>query len=111
MIPDIPEHFVKQGNLLPPVRGQCFSGDGKPQPLGAAVVRFRMWTARNEILIDSLATVIDAPTGKVQYDWQAGDTARAGTFLCEFVADFGGGKELSFPNDANGRIVVTRSTT
>jgi hypothetical protein len=104
----IAEHKIKTGDLLPPVRGTCLDGNGKPQPLTGGTVRFHMFDSRGNVLIDAPAVVVDALAGKVQYNWQPGQTDVAGIYKCEFEVTFGGTMPLTFPNDGYGRITITK---
>lgn len=49
--------------------------------------------------INASATITDASNGEVQYQWAAGDTDTAGTYLAEFEVDWGSGIYQTFPSD------------
>lgn len=93
-LPDVSEiHFVRQGEVLPPVESTLTDG-GEPVS-GITAVRFRLKAADASVYkIDQPATVVDASAGRVRYSWQAGDTTFAGAggdVVCfgEWVATIG----------------------
>ena len=53
------------------------------------------------------ATLIDAPTGVLQYDWAAADTDTTGVFIAEFVVWIDG-KKLTVPTSGTIKVVVLR---
>jgi hypothetical protein len=49
--------------------------------------------------LDATATIVNAATGSVRYDWVDGDIATAGTFSAWFVIEYDDGGVLTVPND------------
>ena len=45
------------------------------------------------------ATIVDATSGQVKYEWADGDTEDAGTFFYEFQVNWSNGDTQTFPND------------
>lgn len=56
----------------------------------------------------AVATIVDPPTsGKLEYAWQAGDTAEAGDYYVEWSVFFGYGNVKTYPhNDYNLLVIV-----
>lgn len=50
-------------------------------------------------LFQRQATVVDATTGKVKYEWQAGDTAEPALYDAEFLIVWASGDLQRVPND------------
>lgn len=70
------------GATAPSVFGTLVTADGSAINLTDATVRFQMRLAIDRrFAVDAVATVVDAVTGRVRYDWQAGDLALAGEFV------------------------------
>jgi hypothetical protein len=44
-------------------------------------------------------SILDENEGRVQYDWQPGDTDEVGQKEAEFVVTFNNGKTRTYPND------------
>lgn len=84
---------IKQNDTSPAIVYDLSNDDG-PVNLTNATVRFYMGGH-----VMGAATVINAETGRVAYEWQAGDTARAGFFRAEWEAIFADGTKETFPND------------
>lgn len=97
-----------KGDKKPAVKGTAEDADGAIPDLDLASVRFYM---RNEETGDmkvdgEAATVVDASTGEVKYEWQDGDTDTVGTFETWFVASWADG-EMTIPNSGNKPIEIT----
>jgi len=54
--------------------------DGDPVALDAVTFRMRPESG-STLVVDSVASLVDAPTGSVRYDWAAGDTDTPGDYL------------------------------
>lgn len=93
--------YIKQNDTKPSITAQLLS-DGSAVDLTGATVKFHMGST-----IDAAATITDAATGNVRYDWASGDTATAGTYNAEFEVTFSDGKIETFPNDEYLLIVIT----
>ena len=92
------EFYLKQNNTKPSLAVQLLT-DGSIVNLDGATVKFHMGT-----VVDSQATIVDAATGTVRYDWASGDTAKNGMYEAEFKVTFSDGKVETFPN--NGYMFV-----
>ena len=84
---------IKQNDTKPSLSVQLLS-DGSAVDLTGAMVKFHMGT-----IIDAAATIVNAATGNVKYNWAVGDTATAGKFNAEFEVTFSDGTVETFPND------------
>lgn len=99
---------IKTNDSLPALEATLEDASGAVN-LAGATVQFRL-AATVQVEVDGCvtykpgtvvftksATVVNAATGAVKYEWAAADTANAGYFVGEFVATFTGGKKQSFP--------------
>lgn len=83
-----------------PVLGSILSySNGNPVDLTGASVAFtvRSLTSSNPLTLTGTVTVVDAPTGQVQYSPTATDTATAGNYQCQWIVTFSGGTVMTFP--------------
>lgn len=97
---------MKQGDLRPRYRVQLTS-DGNPVDLTTATgVRFLMKVGTTgALLVDGVATIVDAATGIVEYAWVAGDTDVSGTYNIEFEVNWGGEKQ-TFPSSGYFTLTI-----
>lgn len=102
----MPGFEIKRHDRRPRWRVQL-KHDGVPADItGNSSVKFIMKNSSNTIVLNKVAmTVVDAPTGVVEYAWQAGDTDTTGTFTAEVEIDWGGGEFETFPS--NGYFTIT----
>ena len=99
---------LKKGDRLPVIDVQLIGADGGIVNLSTATgVTFTLATKDGRVLIDkAAASVVNAATGMVRYSWGAGDLDEIGTYLCEWIATFPGGLEMTFPNRGYDMIEV-----
>lgn len=80
---------IKVGDTLPALQATLLATDGSPVPnLDSATVTFRMCRRKSDVaVVEAEATVVDADTGDVQYEWAAEDTAELepGDYEAEFI--------------------------
>lgn len=96
------------GDTGPAITATLTDAAGAPVPLAGAAVRFRMRAVvGGTTVVDRAAEILDAPTGRVRYQWQAGDTDAAGEYLAGFAVTFGSGVVESVPNDRHLRVLIT----
>jgi hypothetical protein len=75
--------YIYVGNNAPSVQDTLkeIKSDGSVGPIplaGLTSIRFRMRSQfGSSVLIDSAGVVVDAPNGKVRYDWSVADTTTA----------------------------------
>ncbi|WP_126665225.1 BppU family phage baseplate upper protein [Haloterrigena salifodinae] len=109
-----PDHIRKRGDSYIPIE-ETFRGeppdsrpidDGDPLDLSDALsVRFYLvHTARNETIVNDVATIEDATTGEVSYQLEADQLSRTGTHAGVFIARFEGDQQWSAPR---GNQVIT----
>lgn len=70
------------GATAPSVFGTLVTAEGSAINLTDATVRFQMrLTMDRRFAVDAVATVVDAATGRVRYDWLPGDLAAPGSYV------------------------------
>lgn len=78
-----------QNDSAPSVFGHLTDSDGTDINLTGCTVRFQMRESiDNRFQVNAVAVVVDAPTGSVRYDWQAGDLSLVGTFDVRWLITF-----------------------
>lgn len=103
-------HYLKTGNLEPPLAAVLRLADGQPIDLSGATVRLlmRLASGASSAKVDAECIVVDAEAGHVQYSWVSADTDTAGLFDAEFEVTLPGGRKLSVPNDGQQiRVQIT----
>jgi hypothetical protein len=100
--------YIKQNDTSPSLRAALKDGDNLAIDLTGATVRFHMKSLEdNTVVVDADATVVvPSVSGIVQYDWDNGDTATAGSYQGEFEVTFAGGAIETFPNKTNISISI-----
>jgi len=96
---------IKQDNTSPFIAATLKDANSNAVDLTGATVAFNMADVNDTTIVDgSAATIVDEDAGRVQYEWQTGDTANAGSFRAEFKVTYLGGKIETFPN--NDYIII-----
>jgi len=93
---------VKQGDLYPDVETTVQDEANANVDLTGATVKFSMRSSRNpSVAALSLvtATIVDAPTGKISYQWAAGNTDTPGTYEGEFRVTPAAGDPFRVPTE------------
>lgn len=104
--------YIKQNDTTPAIRATLENGSGDAVDLASTTVRFHMRAlGGTTVKVDAAATVINANTGIVQYDWDAADTDTVGTFQGEFEVTYSDGSIETFPNNGYIPIVITDDIT
>lgn len=106
----MPQFYLKRGDLLRSIRFDLLNPDGTAVDLTAAAsVRFLMRARSSGTVTVNAAASIVSPEidGTVQYDWQSGDTATAGTFDGEFEVTWPSSKPETFPNAGFIEIIIS----
>lgn len=93
---------VRQGDRLPPLQALAFTADERVDLTAFESISFRMWLG--ETVIEGTAT--GNADGELEYEWQANDTAIAGTYEAVFIATDGAGRTQTFPSGENLRVIV-----
>lgn len=114
------ESFViKQGDSLPFLRRRLANEDGSAIDLSEAfqvLFLMRRFDAEQPS-IEEQAIIIDPPPDpspastdpNVEYQWAIGDTETIGSYLAEFLVDFGGGITLHVPNGGYFQVKVIQN--
>ena len=90
---------IKQTNTSPILGAQLKDANSDPVDLTGATVVFNMADINDRVVVNGAAcTVTDEENGRVQYEWQTGDTARNGIYHGEFKVTYSDGSIESFPN-------------
>lgn len=92
---------LKQGDLAPALRI-----DTNADVTGATSLLAKIRRIHNTTVLSKTLSVVDAPTGVLQYQWVAGDTDVPGTYLIEAVVTFAGGLVERFPQGSNLELVI-----
>ena len=104
--------YIKQNDTTPAIRATLQNGSGNAVDLASTTVRFHMREIGSSTTkVDASATVINANTGIVQYDWDAADTDTIGTFQAEFEVTYSDDSIETFPNNGYIPIVITDDIT
>lgn len=101
---------VKRGDTRPSLRVKLGYANGTQAPLSDATgVTFRMVNAKTGAskVDDTVATITDAPSGTVSYDWTAPDTDTAGDYAGEFKVTYSDGTTETFPSMGSLPIKIT----
>lgn len=101
---------IKQYNTAPALEATLVDYLGVPVPLTGCTVQFAMRSRDNQnLVISGVASVVDAPTGKVSYQWGVSDTNTSGSYYAEFVVTYANGRKESFPNGDYIEVHVVKS--
>ena len=77
--------YIKRGDTLPALTATLLEPDGKtPVDLTNSTVVFQMRDRKNTLVLEGDCTVLDDVGGRVEYEWQEGDTDTVGAMRGEF---------------------------
>ena len=97
--------YIKQNDTVPSIRATLKNGSGNAVDLASTTIRFHMRAlGGTSAKVDAVASVINANTGIVQYDWDAADTDTVGSYQAEFEVTYSDSTVETFPN--NGYILI-----
>lgn len=102
---------IKKGALLPPLIAVLKDGTGAVVDLTTATtVKFSMASVPGGTRKVNAAavTVVDAPNGKVSYQWAGTDTDTPGNYAGEFLVNFPSQPEV-FPSDGYLGVLVEQN--
>lgn len=92
---------IKVGDLLPPIEATLTSTTPNFMATAQGVrFRYRLKDAAPASAVVREASIVSRTDGRVRYDWQAGDTDVAGTYVAEWVVDYPNGP-ATFPNQGS----------
>lgn len=101
------DFYIKQGDTLKPIEAVLQDEIG-PINLSSCTVRMiirRVGATRVSALVRT-CTLTDAANGRVTMNWQAGDTAKSGSFRAEFEITYPDTKKMTVPNNGWVSIVI-----
>ena len=91
--------LIKQGDLMPAYTATLRVNEA-PVPLDDAdSITFLMVGQGTDETVTGEATVVEADTGQVSYEWAAGDTDVVDLYRAEWRVDWGGNRIQTFPNE------------
>ena len=104
---------IKKGDTFPDLRVQCME-DGSSFNLSDYEVTLHLRKAEADSR--AIDTVVAAPNnsqenqrdrGIVSYSWSAGDTTKAGSYICEVVAEHTQtAEQITFPNSGYATVYI-----
>ena len=98
---------LKAGDLLPALPATLLNPDGTPFNLVGCSVVFRMRKhGATSYAVEAAAELVDEDTGRVRYNWLAGDTDAAGFYRAEFTATTADNKPITFPNSGHFTVSI-----
>lgn len=92
---------LKPGDLAPSLKIDTNADVTGATSTVAKIRRFHQATVMTKTM-----TVVDAPTGVLNYDWVSGDTDTAGTYEVKAVVTFSGGKVETFPQGSHLELLI-----
>jgi len=103
------DFHLKRNDLSPALKYQCQDEDNSPVDITQNnEVRFIMESLQGNIIVEDdtsgSVTVVDSSEGIVKYEWQEGDTEKAGIFKAEWEVEYSDGKPETFPN--YGKLII-----
>lgn len=93
---------LKQDDTSPAIVATIKDNLGRIVDLSGCTVRFLMAKPGpgSPTKVAAAAALLDAPNGRVQYQWTTGDTDTPGDYIGEFEFTTAGGLIFSCPNDS-----------
>ena len=98
---------IKRNDLRPHWRVQLTENGDPADISGAAGAAFTMKVGGTTKVNKEPMTIIDAPTGVVEYVWQTGDTDTSNTYNVEVEVDWGASTPQTFPSKGYFTIEIT----
>lgn len=99
---------IKQNDTSPSLQATLKDAALQPIDLSGANIRFYMRSVDGTLKLDEPMQVVNALGGRVQYDWQAGDTDTVGTYFVEFEVTYSDDSVETFPNNGYKTISVVK---
>lgn len=101
------EWYVKRNDTYSSVTEQLLDENLSPVNLSGCVVKFNMRLKTAAVAkVSSSATIVNAATGTVRYQWQGADTDTAGEYRAEWQVTFSSGRVQTYPNDTYNTIHI-----
>lgn len=91
---------LKRGDTSPAIEATLTDENGDAIDLTNASVQFHMEPSDDPdgSTVDAAATIVDASTGQVAYDWADGDTDEPGYYAAEFAVTYADSSTETYPN-------------
>lgn len=104
-----PYYELTQNDIPYPISATLFDANGVAVDLSAItnISFFMKSKTTGQLTLTGTSSVVDAPSGKVQYAWAANDTKIVERYSAEFQVTFTDGKIISFPTDPKILIEIT----
>lgn len=97
--------FITKQNDTKPIEAVLKDRNGRVDLTGASV-KFLMQDLSGNQIVDAAATVTDASSGEVEYEFDPTETDEDGEFEGEFEVTTSGGIVKTFPHDGYIDIVI-----
>ena len=99
--------YVKRNDTYGNVTEQLLDENLSPVNLTGCTVKFnmRLKTAATA-KVSASASIVNAATGTVQYQWQSTDTDTAGEYRAEWQVTFASGRVQTYPNSTYNTIYI-----
>ncbi len=102
------DFVIKQDNVLPEIRATLLDANNDPINLAGSTVRFHMKSQNDgALVVDALAAILVAATGRVEYAWAAGDTDEAGWMDIEWEITDVGLDVTTVPSFGYDKVFIT----
>lgn len=100
---------IKEGDLSPALDVQLVDQNNDPIDLTNASVTFVMKEVRDDApAVESAATIVDAATGDVKYEWSDGDTDDPGIYEAEFEVEYADLTTETVPSDGYVYVMIRK---
>ncbi len=94
------QYKLTVNKVTPPYQVQLVDGDGSIPNLAGASVRFLMTPVGSDVLkVDAAGSIIDAPNGKVQYQWVLADVDTLGIYEVHWEVTYPDSTVVPYPSD------------
>ncbi len=92
--------YVKRNDTYGNVTEQLLDENLSPVNLTGCAVKFNMRLKTASVAkVSAAATIVNAATGTVRYQWQGTDTNTTGDYRAEWQVTFSSGQVQTYPND------------
>lgn len=102
------DYYIKQGDNAPIVYCQLVDATGAGANLTGATVTLYV-KLHGAIIITRSCSVVVPLNGNISFAWTTGDTVTSGTATFEFKAVYGNGDVVTFPDDRNLELQITKN--
>ena len=99
------DRTMKKGDTYPPLRA-TLTADGVALDLTAATGVDAVIVGPSTTLTATCTVLSPATAGRVEYEWQAGDTDEVGSHQIEFVVTWSATEEETVPNTGTRELVI-----